>query len=60
MADVIAIFCFVRLMLLPFVIKWLMLLPVADVIAWLMLYPPMGEWQMLLPWWLDGMATGSI
>ena len=26
-------FCFVRLMLLPFVVNWLMLLPVADVIA---------------------------
>ena len=26
-------FCFVRLMLLPYVINWLMLLPVADVIV---------------------------
>ena len=66
-----AIFCSVRLMLLPFVVNWLMLLPAADVIAtyavgwcyclggWCYIHPWV-RWQMLLPWWPDGMATGSI
>ena len=53
------------LMLLPFVVNWLMVLPVADVIAtcavgwcyclgWLMLYPPMGEMAdvvAMVAWW---------